>query len=201
MHWAVGLTTAPRPQPTFERTLASLRGAGWSDLDVFNDMGQSGAWPNWIEGLGELIGRHPHADAYVMVQDDAVFCRGLRSYLEHMLWPAADVALCSPYCPTPYKRDRGGWHEENHGWNLIGAVCWVLPPESARAIVAELARVEARDRIDARIGRWAREAGRSVWYHTPSLVQHVGVGNSALGDENTDSLRIAADFLGEDAEP
>ena len=201
MQWAVGLTTAPRPEPTLERTRASLQKAGWPDFHVFDDVGQAGAWRNWIEGLGELIRRHPDADAYLMAQDDAIFCRRLRAYLEKTLWPAPDVALCSPYCPTPYRRRRRGWHEESHGWNLIGAVCWVLPPRSAQAIVAKLSGVEASRRIDARIGQWAAGAGRSVWYHTPSLVQHGGVGNSALGDENASDLRIAADFLGEDAEP
>jgi len=201
MRWAVGLTTAPRPEPTLERTRASLHKAGWTDCHVFDDSHKAGAWPNWISGLRSLIDGHPDADAYMMVQDDAAFCRGLRAYLEQTLWPAANVALCSPYCPTPYKKPKRGWHEENNGWNLAGAVCWVLPPDSARTIIAQLGQVEAKDRIDARIGQWAENVNRSVWYHTPSLVQHSGVGNSALGDENIDSLRIAADFLGEDAEP
>lgn len=199
--WAVAVTTAPRPRTTLHRTLASLRRAGWSEFHLFDDLARAGAWRNWIEGLAQLIERCPNAHAYMMLQDDAIFCRGLRTYLERTLWPAANAALCSPYCPTPYRRRRRGWHEENRGWNLVGAVCWVLPPGSARAVVGELGRVEARHRIDARIGQWAAGTGRSVWYHTPSLVQHTGVGNSALGDQNAGSLRVAADFPGEDAEP
>ncbi len=200
-HWAVGVTTAPRRQPTLEQTLASLRRAGWTSTRVFDDVKGSGAWGNWINALKDLISQDPHANAYLMIQDDAVFCRGLRAYLERTLWPADRVALCSPYCPTPYRKPWRGWHEENRGWNLVGAVCWVLPPDSARTIVAELGHVEARSRIDARIGQWARQAGLSVWYHTPSLVQHSGLGNSALGDMGMGSLRVAADFPGEEVEP
>ena len=201
MRWAVGLTTAPRPEPTLKRTRTSLHKAGWPDCRVFDDTDAAGAWRNWIDGLEQLIRRRPRAHAYLMVQDDAVFCRGLRSYLERTLWPADGAALCSPYSPTPYRQPHRGWHEENRGWSLVGALCWALPPDSARAIVAELGGVEAKSRIDARIGQWARGNRRSVWYHTPSLVQHVGLGNSALGDTCTGSLRVAADFPGEVAEP
>jgi hypothetical protein len=199
--WAVGGATAPRPRPTLGRTLQSLRGAGWPECHVFDDARRAGAWPNWISALGTLLARHPDAQAYMLVQDDALFCRCLRPYLEATLWPASRLALCSPYCPAPYRKPKRGWHPENHGWSLVGAVCWVLPPQAARAIVAELGDVRAKARIDARVGRWALRTGRSVWYHTPSLVQHDGVGNSALGDRNTGRLRVAADFIGQDAVP
>ena len=195
--WAVGLTTAPRPQPSLDRTLAGLRVAGWSDVRVFDDVEGIGAWQNWIGGLRSLIQYRPDAQAYLMVQDDALFCRNLRAYLEETLWPATGTALCSPYCPTPYRQPTSGWHEEKHGWYLVGAVCWAIPPGTARQIVRQLGAIEAERQIDARIGQWALFSGRSVWYHTPSLVQHVGCGNSALGDPLTISLRLAEDFVGE----
>jgi hypothetical protein len=196
--WALGITTAPRPESTLRRTGQSLAAAGWSDYQVFDDVDGAGAWRNWIDGLAQLVDREPHADAYMMVQDDAVFCRGLRAYLERTLWPAADVALCSPYCPTPYKQRRHGWNRQSLGWDLVGAVCWVFPPSSARALLRDLAPVEAQRQIDARIGCWAAAVGRSVWYHTPSLAQHIGMGNSALGDPLVNALRTAGDFVGEE---
>ena len=199
--WAVGVTTAARPTPTLERTLRSLDRAGWPEYHVFEDFERAGSWPNWIGTLRSLIERYPGADAYMTVQDDAVFCRRLRKYLEDSLWPASETALCSPYCPAPYMRPPRGWHRENRGWYLIGALCWVIHPESARSMVTELEQVESRSRVDARVGQWAANAGRSVWYHTPSLVQHTGCGNSALGDSSMSDIRRAADFIGEDAVP
>jgi len=195
MHWAVAVTTAPRPKSTLERTLAGLRRTGWAEYRVFEDTTRAGAWRTWLAALRELTTQQ--ADAYLICQDDAVFCRGLRNYLEKTLWPAGPVALCSPYCPTPYKRTQCGWHEENRGWNLVGAVCWTIPPESGKAILAALDHVEAERQVDARVGQWATETGRSVWYHTPSLVQHIGSGNSALGDPLVIDLRTATDFIGE----
>ena len=61
--WAVGVTTAPRPRPTLERTLQGLRRAGWPECHVFDDARRAGAWANWIAALGTLLARHPRADA------------------------------------------------------------------------------------------------------------------------------------------
>ncbi len=68
-------------------------------------------------------------------------------------------------------------------------------------MLCDLGRVRANRRIDARVGQWARAAGRTVWYHTPSLVQHLGSGNSALGDPAVNDLRRAVDFIGEESTP
>ena len=200
-HWAVAVTTAPRPVPTLNRTLASLGRAGFDGVQVFDDAGRKGAWPNWLLAVQTLLQRHAEADALLLCQDDAVFCRGLREYLDRTLWPDAGerpgVALCSPYCPGPYRRKQSGWHQQKRGWYLVGALCWALPRRAAEAVLRDLGTVRANDRIDARVGKWASETDRSVWYHSPSLVQHVGNENSALGDCLAGDLRRATDFIGE----
>jgi hypothetical protein len=197
MNFAVAVTTAPRPIPTLDRTLASLERAGFDEVRVVDDVLHDGAWSNWLFALRTLLAERPAADALLVCQDDIVCCRRLRTYLERTLWPGHPAALCSPYCPAPYRRSRQGWHQERRGWYLVGALCWAMPRPAAEAILRDLGRVEARSRIDARVGQWARRAGRSVWYHTPSLVQHIGNGNSALGDTLENNLRRAADFVGE----
>ena len=205
MRWAVGITTAPRPVSTLKGTLASLERAGFADVRVFDDAGRRGAWPNWLVAVRTLLQQQGEADALLLCQDDAAFCRGLREYLDRTLWPSSEhrpgVALCSPYCPGPYRRKQHGWHQQRRGWYLVGALCWAVPRRAAQAILQDLGSIEARSRIDARVGRWASETGRAVWYHSPSLVQHVGNGNSALGDRLGGELRRATDFVGEDATP
>jgi hypothetical protein len=66
-------------------------------------------------------------------------------------------------------------------------------------MLADLGGVESFRRVDAIVGRWAIEAGLDCWYHTPSLAQHIGLRNSALGDDSVNELREAHDFVGEDA--
>ncbi len=199
MNFAVAVTTAPRPLPTLERTLASLERAGFDRVRVVGDVNRDGAWPNWLRAVRTLLAESAAADALLVCQDDIICCRHLREYLERTMWPDASVAVCSPYCPAPYRGDRQGWHQERRGWYLVGALCWAIPRAAAEAILCDLGHVESRNRIDARVGRWALQTRRSVWYHTPSLVQHIGNGNSALGDKLENDLRRAVDFVGENA--
>ena len=199
--WAVAVTTAPRPRSTFKQTLASLAAAGFAEPMVVEDVSQAGSWPTWLAALHRLVEAHPEATAYMTVQDDVVFCRDLRCYLEGTLWPSEQSALCSPFCPGAYRRNSAGWHRENHGWHLVAAQCWVIPPATAKRMLAELSDVESFNRVDAIVGRWAVGASLDCWYHTPSLAQHIGLKNSALGDNLVTDLREAYDFIGEEATP
>lgn len=200
--------TAPRPKKTLERTLASLQTAGWSlgaesaaAADVYDDKESSGHFRAYMRALRYAVERDPGADAYFIVEDDVVFCRGLREYLARTLWPGPveKIALCSPYCPEAYRQRGLGWHDSQsrRGYYLSGSQAWVFPPPAAEAVLTEVATVESTHNADWEIGKWATATGRKVWYHTPSLAQHLGLGNSALGDDAVSSIRLAADFVGE----
>ncbi len=202
------VTTAERPTPTLPRCLASLKEAGFADPLVLDDTTRSGSWPNFLRAISDLLARDPDSDALLVCQDDAVFCAGLAEFLSTNLWPADDAAICSPYCPTGYGQPTPGWHEEKRGWYLVGAVCWVIRPSAARLILRasdELSqwgpKAHHHRLTDARIGRWAEQAGWSIWYHRPSLVQHLGCENSSLGVPGAPPHRVAGDFIGEHANP
>jgi len=103
-HWAVGILTSPRPKETLTRTMASLVAAGWDRATIFAEPGSTlpvvdpdywtirqhaarkHAWRNWIEGLGHLVDVYPDAGYFLMVQDDVVFARNVRRYIERT-WP------------------------------------------------------------------------------------------------------------------
>ena len=199
MNWAVVVLTAPRPQPTLKRTLASLAAAGWPDVSVVRDEPPRGHFAAWIDALTAVVAAEPRADAYFLVEDDVVFCRGLRAYLERRLWPAdpAEIALCSVFTPAAYRQPTPGWHPQRRGHYLVASQAWILPPGAARAVLNDLKGVPSAHNADWMVGQWAEKANRSVWYHTPSLAQHVGLGNSALGDNLISDLRVADDFPGE----
>ena len=100
--WAVGLTTAPRQEPTLAGCLTAwpppvgtrpsyLPNRERScpertrSLELVRRAAPLGVIGNWLLGLSELLVRAPAADAYLMVQDDVVFCRNVRGCLERVL--------------------------------------------------------------------------------------------------------------------
>ena len=85
----------------------------------------------------------------------------------------------------------------------MSSVAWAIPPEAARDILDAFGPMPPAPRgADSMIGQWATDAAcLTTWYHTPSLAQHVGLANSALGDNSINNFRVARDFIGEDAVP
>jgi hypothetical protein len=211
MNIATVVLTAPRPKETLQRTLASLLTAGFggedglSTLAVHRDKLAAGHFRAYIDALRCGVDGRPDADAYFIVEDDVVFCRGLREYLAGTLWPgpAERIALCSPYCPAAYRQVTPGWSDaqSHRGLYLAGSQAWVFPPRAARAILAEVAPRQTTHNADWEIGQWADATRRTIWYHTPSLAQHEGLGNSALGDNLMSDIRRADDFIGEGVWP
>ncbi len=198
--WAVGVTTAPRAQPTLGDCLTSLASAGWTDSRLFVDgpvdvpepflalprterTPRIGAWPSYYLALAELLMREPRADAFLLVQDDVVFAPGfdVRSYLEEAFWPGKKPAIVSLLCPRPYTQTEPGWYPLKEDW-IWGAQAFVFSPLAARAFLADMSVVchrDSRDRnptadIDWCVGQWASRHKQPIFYPTPSLVQHVG---------------------------
>ncbi|OHB67848.1 MAG: hypothetical protein A2V70_19895 [Planctomycetes bacterium RBG_13_63_9] len=197
--------TAPRPEETLGRTLKSLEAAGIFGAAICNDTARSGHFRAYMTALRCAVVRDARAEAYFLVEDDVVFCRGLHEYLQRTLWPGLvrQIALCSPYSPRAYQQREPGWSDaqSHRGLYLAGSQAWLFPPRAARAILAEVAPRGSTHNADWEIGKWARATGRQVWYHTPSLAQHEGVQNSTLGNNGATDIRYAVDFIGKDAYP
>lgn len=220
--WAVGVTTSPRKEPTIDICLDSLARAGWERPRLFVDEGtrladhqlalpvtyrqeKVGAWPNFYLALQELLLRQPDADAYLLVQDDAVFCdrENLREYLESCLWPGENVAAVSLYCPEPYTRRQSGWHHIGGKW-IWGALALVFPNEAARRFVVDHHVFDHRwsgrrkhAQIDVVVGDWALREGLAVYYPVPSVVQHIGQTSTIWPAGRASGERRADLFLGD----
>src|SRR5262245_25916710 len=113
-NWAVGITTAPRREPTLGICADAVIRAGWERPQLFVDAGSQipkhlrslpgtwrdqriGAWPNFFLALAELVQTHPQADAFMLLQDDAYLydTDNVREYLEQVLWPGPEPGLVS----------------------------------------------------------------------------------------------------------
>lgn len=221
--WGVAITTAPRLKSTLETTLNSLQNAGWSQPYIFAEPESSipawadqgyvtkrdtrlGGWRNWYQSLLDLVQRVPDADAYLLVQDDAVFCRNIRLFLEKNLWPASNAGVLSLYCPTNYTCSQMGWHPIESLDDLKAAVTFLFPRQVIPLLLSDPELQQVKNtalkshnaHIDMRIGQWAQRHGLSVWYFSPSLVQHIGDTSTLWPGAAVRGVRHAPNFVGED---
>ncbi len=218
--WAVGVTSAPRPRPTLARCLESLTEAGWGRPRLFAEPGSEisaefgslpathrdetlGAFPNWFLGLAELVMRRPRVEAYLMCQDDVIFAASLRDYLERNLWPAPRVGVVSVYSPSHYAQGKPpGFHVEDRGWDSWGALAYIFPNPSARALLSDPMVIDHRHHgpadglrnIDSVVGLWCRRSGLPYFVHAPSLAQHIGETSTIYPGASLDGWRIADSF-------
>ncbi|MCG6154357.1 hypothetical protein [Rubinisphaera margarita] len=221
--WSVGMTTAPRRVLTLEASVRSVFLAGWHDVRLFAEPGTKlpadfvslgrsdrdeklGAFSNWYLALSELYLRTPHADAFMVLQDDVVLARGLREYLDNQLWPDPKVGVVSLYCPSHVTLAVGcGFGITNEGWGWWGALALVFSNPGIRAFLSDIEVLNHRHHgpddgsrnIDSVVGAWSRRSGLPFYVHCPSLVSHIGGASTIWGDvTNTGRRRESAFNVG-----
>jgi hypothetical protein len=210
MYCVIGVTTAVRQEPTIGRTLESLSDSGCDLLHCFSDYGSTlppkfefikntqrdkllGAWGNWFYSLKFLTENYP-AELYGMVQDDVIVCPNVIPYIrEHIPQDADCVSIFTPSC---YK-DISRW--KRHEWR--GSKLWMAQAlfftrDAALSLLnsEEVWRIEGTKNIDNRVGLWAKYNGRRLYYHTPSLAQHIGETSTLWGDLSNQGYRSADDY-------
>jgi len=193
--WAVGLLTAPRPEPTIRRTLKSLQEAGFESVHIFAEPGSwipeefcglpvtvhgqvLGNLGNFFSSLVSLYMASPQADCFAVFQDDIEAARGLRPWCDREFWPA-DTGIVSLFTSRVYSADAVGWRVLKLGFfRTYGAQALVFRRDVLEEFLTDGRALESRksqlEGDDAVVGEWATRAGIGIAYHTPSLVQHIG---------------------------
>lgn len=218
--WGVGVTTAPRRDPTLELTLDSLVRAGWDDIRLFLDgtlappkryehlpvtwrEDSVGAWPAWYMALAELILHQPDADAYLILQDDAILHdrHSLREYLETVLWPGTRPGIISLFYSGT--RTENGWFNAHGSWSF-SATALLISPGTARALLCDSELSHAwlaaaggnHIPVPEMLAGWSRANHIEVWSTSPSLSQHVGNTSTIWMNAGLRAGRRAAWFSG-----
>ena len=223
MKWSYGVTTVAERvyNGLLERTLASLKTAGFPEPHLFVDGMSPGEWEqctgamgqlnvtlhkekirtygNWVLAAWELYARVPDADRYAVFQDDFVTYRNLRQYLEHCEYPAR--GYWNLYTFPQNEKKKAGWYESNQLGK--GAVGLIFSNEALRTLLATQYMVDRP--LNPNRG-WKAVDGGVVsafkkmvppWkelVHNPSLVQHTGL-ESTMGNSRH---ALANTFKGED---
>ncbi|MEM8735680.1 MAG: hypothetical protein AAGG44_15705, partial [Planctomycetota bacterium] len=221
--WAVGITTSPRRLPTLEPCVRSVVQAGWTEPVLFIDgdvdlpdslsslessrrPSALGAFPNYVLSLAELYMRDPLADAYLIIQDDALCIPSpaTRQYIERVLWPFSGPCMASLYCSKKYNQTDAGWHLFPESW-VWGAVAFVYSNEAVKQILAEPALWKHRaqpgcdglSKIDVVIGQIAQAKEIPLIFPSPSLIQHIGTVSTIWDHARAVNARYANQFIGD----
>lgn len=205
MEWAYGITTVPnRCQTLLPRTLESLANAGFDRPILFVD-GMDENWvppskigglvmhhpkvghiPNWALALSHLYHTKPHAQRYAIFEDDLLATKGLRIYLDRWYPERGFLNLITHPENLVLTQGIEGWHESNQKGR--GAVGLVFNRECARSILSSHIfldhthhqRPEAADYL---VIESLNVLGYKEYIHCPTLIQHIGGGQSVLGHQ------------------
>ena len=226
MKCSIGLRIAPREVQTYDLTIESMEKTGWDSGYIFAEPGSGidkKAYPNFTivqrkkrlncfknlyKGLGQMRKEQADAEYYGKVQEDVLFCKGIRRYYEKSLEASSvlkESGVVSFFTHRVYsKPNHFGWHAVNKGRNLEMAQTFFFSPKAVDSILSFFPNKREKNLFkydftdDNRIGWWAYENGFEVVYHTPSLAQHIGHTSSCWENQPTAVWRrSASDFVGE----
>ena len=218
--WAVCMTTAPREKSTIQQSADSLITAGWSEFRIFAEPGSIlpetlpegsvsrrdqtlGAFPNWYLGLTELYLETPHADAYLICQDDAIFAEQARQYLDECLWPTREIGVISLYCSShDHRNSAQGFYSIIPGWNAWGALAYVFSNPGLREFLSDRIVLNHRHHgpaeglrnIDSVVGSWCERRQLPYFIHSPTLTQHIGTTSTIWRNNKAEGWRKAIQF-------
>lgn len=202
--WAAAMLTAPRSEPTIQRSYDSLRQAGFQNIVIFAEPAsllptgvgsesvvaretQLGNLRNFYDALCSLWTQQPEADAYVVFQDDVIAAEGLRAWCETQLWPQG-CGVMSLFTPRMHTASQPGWMVLSPGFHRVcGAQGLVFRRDLLEQFLSDprvLKEVEKREHCDdAVVAAWLGRNGLGLAYHSPSLLQHLGAPSSLFVGE------------------
>jgi hypothetical protein len=238
MKWSVCVTTCPREQGYYlEQTLSSLFKAGFEDPIVYAEpnsvvpewfSGQVvhrrkkyGDWSNWATGVFDLLHSEVDTDYFLLIEDDVIFCKSFKKYIEHSLSFLGDFASLSLYTPSVYhKVNFRGFHNELKDHRTLSTVAIIVKKNMLINFFSDYdvqrhrfenifpefeerywcLNVDPKNSIkDAVIGKWASKKNLPIYYHTPSLAEHIGEHSNISSKNNSVEFgRKSFDFVGED---
>lgn len=159
------------------------------------------AYGNWLLGIAELYIRNPMANRYAMFQDDMVCYHNLRTYLDRIEYQSNTYWNLMTFPPTtdglrslqaaPPSPDYVGFYPSNQKGR--GAVALVFSRDAVRDLLTgqgavdfmverPLDAVRGVRNIDGAVVTAMQRKGYRELVHSPSLVDHVDKGVSAIGN-------------------
>jgi hypothetical protein len=185
------VTTCLRKQPTIGRTIGSLIKAGWSsdnilissdnnyipevDIDIHTIIRNKklGAWPHWFDCLKLLLSKSDE-DWLGIIQDDVIFCKNLKEYLNKAHIPQ-NCDIYSPFTPIQYTGSGVGWTLISDPSLWMAQTLFIRRQAARKLLTSDIVwQIRGDKQIDNRLGLWLLQSNRKIYFHTPSLAEHIG---------------------------
>ena len=213
--WATAITTVPSRTELFNRTLESLKSAGFDSPNLVSYDGSLNTDSliaagcntitthcpnvktagNWILTAIELYLRNPISTYYLIVQDDVVFSRNVRNYLECCKYPESGYwnLYTFPQNQKLCPKNKTGWYKSNQ--RGFGACALAFNRETLiRLFTHQHLYDRATDpkrghkAIDGGIVTALKKCGYQEYIHNPSLVQHIGLQSSMANKQHPQAI-------------
>jgi hypothetical protein len=204
---AMAMVTAPRSRPTLAHSLETIRSAGFTtEVHVFAEPGctaeqwdssiavvphfnprRLGAWENWRQAATFLL-EHSQAEFLVLCEDDIGLATDASAALDYVIshHPPADIGYISLFTPWHNvlgQRVAPGWQPLRIGFHTWGALFYCFPRPSLVKLLAATANLPSTPKpyADWAISQACERLDLKCLFHLPSLCEHTGHGNSAVG--------------------
>jgi hypothetical protein len=190
------MLSCPEREAMRARTLRNLAETDWDELcEVVVDSTTFGRRQKRQEDSARALlvkAIASEADYILFLEDDLLFNKRLKYNLRN--WTPlreAKVTLASLYNPNIRQIEGGRHYFIAEPEAIYGSQAFLIARECARYIVDHYEEVPGMG--DIKFSRLAARIG-SIYYHVPSLVEHVGL-SSVLGGTYHRSLDFDADFV------
>jgi len=177
---------------TLPATIASLHAAGIGSVKVYADAGEFGPTRNLIRAIRDLAaGTGP--ELMVVVDDDLIFDPAFPLRITSLpRIQRAGLSLWTIEQNIPHdRRDERGWLEVDPHYHLWGGSvvmpCWIaqVVAEAMDQVMEEAPETLAR-KPDAVLFEAMRRTGTRLYFHVPSLADHIGMQESTIGNDHQD---------------
>ncbi len=196
---SVAIMAIPERMDNVAKMLTKLDSKGGRRIPTVVDRHHDGIWQNarraWLD-------YEPRATHHLVLQDDLLLCDELLDGVEQALChvPLGDfVSLFSQSkrAKDIYDTGKTSWIKAKD----FGGVALVLPTEAIDKAIrwSDRCLKPDLDKDDVRLFMWMQRADRWCWITSPSLVEHIGTGNSTRkGVSRTKIIRDSrGTFIGE----
>ena len=175
---------------TLPATIASLHRAGITSVTVFSDAGEHGPTRNLIRALDML--RSDNRGEYVLVvDDDLIFDPNFKDRFTEIPPFGNMCSLWTIEQNIPHdQREQRGWVKVDPHLHLWGGAV-IIDRYSAKKVVAGMRALltetpDLATKPDATIYEAIRLANLDLYFHIPSLADHIGMQESTIGNDHQD---------------